>query len=258
LSIGTAKPTAKEQGEVKHHFIDSHTVTDEVNSARFEKEALQVLNEAFETKETVILVGGSGMFIDALCIGLDDIPSSKELKNQIQVEYEKNGLNPLLEELQTNDPEYFDQVDKKNAMRVLRAIEVTRLTGEKFSTLRKQAPEKRPFHVKRFAIHHERDELYSRINTRVDMMMEAGLLEEVKSVKKFSGIPSLNTVGFKELFSYIDGHCSLDEAVDKIKQNTRRYAKRQLTWLRRHTETHWIDHNDENKMKKEVVDALKL
>ena len=120
---------------MKHHFIDSHTVTDEVNSARFEKEALQVLNEAFETKETVILVGGSGMFIDALCIGLDDIPSSKELKNQIQVEYEKNGLNPLLEELQTNDPEYFDQVDKKNAMRVLRAIEVTRLTGEKFSTL---------------------------------------------------------------------------------------------------------------------------
>ncbi|NRA10345.1 MAG: tRNA (adenosine(37)-N6)-dimethylallyltransferase MiaA [Crocinitomicaceae bacterium] len=253
LSIGTAKPSVEEQDGVTHYFIDSHSIKDEVTSYQFEEEAMKVLQEELESKDVVVLVGGSGMFIDALCIGLDNIPNSAEVKLQIQKELEENGLEPLLVELMESDPEYYEQVDKSNAMRIERAIEVIRLTGEKFSDLRKQKPSPRPFKVHRIVLNHDREVLYNRINLRVDLMMKAGLLEEAQSVQNQRHLSSLNTVGYKELFTYLDGHSTLEEAVEKIKQNTRRYAKRQLTWLRRHPESQWINHGAENDMLNAVI-----
>jgi len=238
---------------VKHYFIDSHSVEDEVSSSEFEQEALSVLETEFQQRDVVILVGGSGMFIDALCIGLDNIPSSPEIKQNIQKELKETGLEPLLVELMEKDPEYYNQVDKSNAMRIERAIEVIRSTGQKFSELRKQKPEPRSFKTHRVVINHDREKLYERINLRVDLMMEAGLMDEVKSVQNYRHLSSLNTVGYKELFTYLDGDSSLEEAVDKIKQNSRRYAKRQLTWFRRHPEAQWVNYGSEEGMLNEVI-----
>ena len=226
---------------------------DEVSSYKFEEAALAVLKEEFKSKDVAVLVGGSGMFIDALCIGLDNIPNSPELKKQIQEELETNGLEPLLVELMESDPEYYEKVDKSNAMRIERAIEVIRLTGQKFSDLRKQKPPPRPFKVHRIVLNHEREVLYERINKRVDIMMDSGLLQEVQFVQDQRHLSSLNTVGYKELFAYLDGQLTLDEAVDKIKQNSRRYAKRQLTWFRRHSESQWVNHSTEKDMLNEVI-----
>jgi len=253
LSIGTAKPSVEEMDGVKHYFIDSHSVEDEVSSSEFEQEALSVLETEFQQRDVVILVGGSGMFIDALCIGLDNIPSSPEIKQNIQKELKETGLEPLLVELMEKDPEYYNQVDKSNAMRIERAIEVIRSTGQKFSELRKQKPEPRSFKTHRVVINHDREKLYERINLRVDLMMEAGLMDEVKSVQNYRHLSSLNTVGYKELFTYLDGDSSLEEAVDKIKQNSRRYAKRQLTWFRRHPEAQWVNYGSEEGMLNEVI-----
>jgi tRNA dimethylallyltransferase len=224
-----------------------------LTSAQFEKLAMEILEEEFKTKEVVILVGGSGMFIDALCLGLDDIPTSPEIKKQIQLEYDEDGLYPLLDELKDKDPEYYDEVDQNNSMRVQRAIEVIRITGKKFSDLRKSKPVPRPFKVYRFVIDHDRDVLYDRINRRVDLMLEEGLLEEVKSVEQYRNLSSLNTVGYKELFEFLDGKIAFQEAVELIKRNTRRYAKRQLTWFRRHPETHWIPYDTAEVMVKKVI-----
>lgn len=183
---------------------------------------------------------------------MDNIPSSIEMRKTIQEEVDADGTLPLLEELKSKDPEYFAQVDTENPMRVQRAIEVIRLSGEKYSDLRKQEPTPRPFKVHRFVIDHDRKALYDRINLRVDLMMEAGLLKEVESVQNERHFSSLNTVGYKELFSYLDGDSSKDEAVEKIKQNSRRYAKRQLTWLRRHPDAQWLSFSGE----KDMVDAV--
>lgn len=253
LSIGTAKPDTEEQNGVQHYFIDSHSIQDEVSSARYAKEALEVLEQEFQTKDVIILVGGSGMFIDALCIGLDSIPSSPELRMQIQQEYETNGLSPLLDELQQNDETYYAEVDRQNPMRIIRAIEVIRLTGKPFSSQRTSVVQDRPFETHRFVIQHDRERLYERINLRVDMMMDAGLLAEVESVIQHRELTSLNTVGYKELFEYLDGAISREQAIELIKRNSRRYAKRQLTWFKRHPESIWIDYAENNTMVDEIV-----
>lgn len=242
-----------EQDGVKHYFIDSHSVEYEVTSSRFEHEALAVLKTEFIDNDIVVLVGGSGMFIDALCMGLDNIPSSIEMRREIQDEVDLKGITPLIEELKNSDPEYFAQVDTQNTMRIQRAIEVIRLTGEKYSKLRKKEPVPRPFKVHRIVIDHNRETLYERINLRVDLMMKAGLLKEVESVKDKRHFSSLNAVGYKELFDYLDGHSTLDEAVEKIKQNSRRYAKRQLTWFRRHPDAQWIKFGIEKDMLNAVL-----
>ncbi len=253
LSIGTAKPTIEEQDGITHHFIDSHSVKDELSAAQFEKQALEILDQEFLTKDVIIMTGGSGMFIDALCYGLDPIPTSQELKAAIQQEFESNGLEPLIDELKIKDPEYYHKVDKQNPMRVIRAIEVIRLTGKPYSDQRNNIPAKRNFKIHRYVINHPREKLYDRINLRVDMMIEKGLVEEVKSVIKFRNLTSLNTVGYKELFTYFDGECSLQEAIEKIKQNTRRYAKRQITWFKRHPESKWIDPEKNVELKNQVL-----
>ena len=190
------------------------------------------------------------MFIDALCIGLDPIPTSIELRNQLNEEYLRVGLEPLLLELKLKDPNYFVEVDRQNPMRVIRAIEVIRLTGKPFSDFRVAKPKSRPFQVHRFVINHTREKLYDRINERVDKMIASGLLEEVKSVIQHRKLASLNTVGYKELFNYIDGNWELDYAIEKIKQNTRNYAKRQITWFKKHPEAIWVDYSDTATMAK--------
>ena len=257
LSIGTAKPSSTEQNGVKHYFINSHSIKDEVSSAQYEKEAMSVLKEEFKTNDIIIVTGGSGMFIDALCIGLDDIPSSDELRSAINKEYKENGLAPLLDELKTNDATYFSEIDRNNPMRVIRAIEVIRLTGKPYSMQRGMLVKKRPFTIHRFVIHHDREKLYARINTRVDKMMAKGLLQEVKSVLESRELASLKTVGYKELFNYLDGNCSLEEAVAAIKQNTRRYSKRQLTWFRRHPEAIWIDYQNDSQLVRFIIEHLR-
>lgn len=256
LSIGTAKPSLAEQNGVHHYFVNSHSVQEEVSSAQYEKEAIAVLNEEFKSKNIIILTGGSGMFIDALCLGLDNIPSSDSLRKEINKEYTANGLAPLLKELKRNDPDYFSEVDQKNPMRVIRAIEVIRLTGKPYSQQRVSQSKKRPFCIHRFVINHDREKLYLRINARVDKMMENGLLDEVKSVLKYRELSSLNTVGYKELFNYLDGKCSLEEGVTAIKQNTRRYSKRQLTWFRRHPDAIWIDYHDNSQVVHSIIEHL--
>lgn len=253
ISIGTAKPTEKEQQGIKHYFINSHSLEDEVTSAEYEKLALEVLDSEFKSNDVIILVGGSGMFVDALCNGLDDIPTDPKVKQEIVATYESQGLEPLLKELQEKDPDFFGQVDKDNAPRVQRAVEAIRITGKPFSKLRTGHSKQRPFKVHRFVLDHNRQKLYDRINLRVDKMMEEGLEDEVRSVEQFRHLTSMNTVGYKELFSYFDGKITREEAIELIKQNSRRYAKRQLTWLRRNTENHWIDFTDIDSVVREIL-----
>lgn len=256
LSIGTAKPTPEEMEGIQHYFIGSHSIHSPVSAAQFEREALEVLENLFKTHDQVVLVGGSGMFIDALCVGLDPIPKNDTIKHQLNQELEANGLMPLLEELKQKDLTYYEQVDRHNPMRIIRALEVIRLTNKTFTELRNRKPTPRAFECIRFAINHDREKLYDRINKRVNIMMEEGLLNEAKSVFEFKKLSSLNTVGYKELFDYFDDNCSLEEATDAIKQNSRRYAKRQITWFKRHNDTHWINFDTTDNMVQEVLNII--
>ena len=256
MSIGTAKPSKEEMDDVKHYFIDSHNIQDEVTAGQFEKEATEILEKEFQDHDRIILVGGSGMFIDALCSGLDDIPASKELQDQLQHELETLGLQALQKELKIKDPSYFAQMDEQNPARVLRALEAIRITGKPYSELRKGAEKKRPFEVIRFVIDWPRQQLYERINLRVDLMMQEGLLEEVKALEKHQSLRSMNTVGYKELFAHLSGELSLEDAVAQIKQNSRRYAKRQLTWFKRHPETTRLKADSHERMLKAILKKL--
>ena len=240
---------------IPHFFIHSHSVEDEVSAARFEKEALQIIDVQFQHHDAIVLTGGSGMFVDALCEGLDPIPASKELRDEL-IRDAENDLNVLLSELKQKDPEYYRKVDRNNPARLIRAIEVIRLTGKTYSSQRKAMPVKRPFNIHRFVIEHEREKLYERINLRVDLMMKDGLLDEVKRVLPFRQLTPLNTVGYKELFDYIDGKTTIDEAVELMKRNSRRYAKRQLTWLRRHPEAQWIPFDTTDLMIQNIFSKL--
>lgn len=240
LSIGTAKPTLEEQANIFHYMVDSHSLTDEITSAVYAREVNEILAAEFKTHDKIILVGGSGMFIDAVCIGLDEIPKSDQIKRELTIQWEKEGLQNLLEELKSKDLVFYDEVDKGNPMRIIRALEAIRITGQPFSTLRTKQEKKHSFEITRFVINHEREVLYDRINRRVDIMMGNGLLEEVKSVEHLKHISTLRTVGYSELFDFLDGNTTIENAVNLIKQNTRRYAKRQLTWFRRHPEAIWL------------------
>ncbi len=253
LSIGTAKPTVEEQEGVPHYFIDSHELKDEVTAAAYEKYALNVLNIAFQENDVVVLAGGSGMFVDALCLGLDAIPADASVKKMLIAQFENEGLAPLLEELKEKDPVYFEQVDKDNAPRIQRALEAIRISGRPFSSYRTGQPKSRPFKVHRYVLNHDRQTLYDRINLRVDLMLEAGLEEEARSAIQFRHLTSMNTVGYKELFDYFDGKISREEAIAAIKQNSRRYAKRQLTWLRRHPESHWVEFTNTDSVVREIL-----
>ena len=253
LSIGTAAPTAEELAQVKHHFVHNLSIEDKYDVADYEKDVLSFLKEYFKTKNVAIMTGGSGLFIDAVCNGLDEIPDiSDEIRNRVSRMLETEGLERLQKEVERVDPEYFKIVDKQNPRRLQRALEVYYQTGKPYSTFRRKNVAKRDFDIIKLAILWDRDKLIERINKRFDLMMEQGLLDEVKSVYPKRHLNSLNTVGYKELFDYLDGKYTLEQAVEQIKINTRQYAKRQMTWLRKNGDYQWftIEKYDE------IIDTL--
>ncbi|MDR0801955.1 tRNA (adenosine(37)-N6)-dimethylallyltransferase MiaA [Fluviicola sp.] len=256
LAIGTAKPTQEEMQGIPHYFINSHPVSEPVTAARFEAEAMHLIQNDLSEYPQLILVGGSGLFIDALCTGLDPIPADAEIQLKLRSELEKKGMEPLLAELQEKDPVFFGQVDQQNPVRILRALEVIRLTGKTFSEWRKNKGAERPFKVIRFAINHPREILYDRINQRVDLMIEKGLAEEVRNVENYRHLTTLQTVGYKEVFDFFDGKYSLEVCIDKIRQHTRNYAKRQLTWFRKHPETIWLEAKSTSEMCADILQFI--
>lgn len=242
IPIGTAAPTAEEMAQAPHYFIATHTLTDQYSAGQYELDVLRLLEEEiFPEQELAILSGGSMMYVDAVCKGLDDIPSIQpELRAFWQQQLETHGLEFLQQELQRLDPVHYEEVDLKNYKRVMHALEVCTQTGKPFSELRTGIVKPRSFQILKIGLNRPRAELYERINLRVNQMMEQGLLKEAESVYTLRHLNSLNTVGYKELFEYFDGNWPLDFAVHMIKQNSRRYAKRQLTWYNRDTEIHWF------------------
>lgn len=249
LKIGTAAPTGKELARVRHHFVGQLALTDYYSAARYEEEAMKCLNNLFLANDHALLTGGSMMYVDAVCKGIDDIPTVDEETRAFMMErYDKEGLEPLCAELRLLDPEYYRIVDLKNPKRVIHALEICHMTGRTYTSYRTQSCKERPFRIVKIGLRREREELYERINRRVDIMMEEGLLDEVKSVLPYRHLNSLNTVGYKELFMYLDGECSLDFAIEKIKQNSRIYSRKQMTWFKRDTDIHWFHPDDKNEI----------
>jgi tRNA dimethylallyltransferase len=245
LYIGTAKPTFEERAGVIHYFIDSHSIHDKITAASFIAEIKPLLATEFEKHEVIVLVGGSGMYIDALCYGLDDLPVNEIIKNQLIETFQNQGLEPLLIELQLKDPDYFSKVDKQNSVRIIRALEVIRASGNTFTSfLTSSKSNTNSFDIIKVTIDLEREVLYDRINSRVDLMVENGLEEEAKSIINFRDLQALQTVGYAEWFDFFDGKFTKLETIDRIKQNTRRYAKRQLTWFRRDKSAIWLNGKD--------------
>ena len=254
LSIGTAAPTAEELAQVKHHFVHNLSIEDKYDVADYEQDVLSYLNEYFKTKNVAIMTGGSGLFIDAVCNGLDAIPDiSEEIRNRVTKMLEIDGLETLQKEVERVDPEYFQIVDKQNPRRLQRALEVFYQTGKPYSTFRQKNAAERDFDIIKVALLWDRTALINRINARVETMMAQGLLDEVKSVYPKRHLNSLNTVGYKELFGYLDGKCTLEQAVEQIKINTRQYAKRQMTWLRKNNDYQWFTVEETDK----IIDFLK-
>lgn len=256
MSIGTAKPNAEELAQAKHHFIDSHSITENFTVGDFEKQALELLDELFKTHDQVIMVGGSGLFIQAVIQGFDDLPTADpEIREKLNLELAEKGIENLQDKLQEADPDYYNQVDLNNPQRLIRALEVFEATGKPFSSFRKAAINKRPFESIKIALNLPREELYDRINKRVDIMVEQGLIEEVRSLMPYKHLNALNTVGYSELFDYFDGKTDLHTAINLIKQNTRRFAKRQLTWFRKDQEMKWMVADDPNLIN-EIIKAF--
>lgn len=241
MSIGTAKPTDEELAAAKHYFINSHSITEPFSVGDFETECLALLDELFKTHDIVILAGGSGLYIKAICEGFDELPTADAgVRVKLNQELVDEGISSLQERLKIADPVYYDQVDLNNPQRIIRALEVFETTGRPFSSYRKSTINKRPFNIIRLGLNLPRAALYNRINRRVDDMITGGLVKEVKSLLPWRHLNALNTVGYSELFDYFDGKEALPEAIEMIKQNTRRFAKRQLTWFNRDKEIHWL------------------
>jgi len=241
ISIGTAAPTADEQRLVKHFFVGCKSVTDYYNASMFENDVMQLLGSLFADKDAVVMSGGSMMYIDAVCNGIDDIPSvDEEVRKTLKERYDSEGLAPISEELQRLDPEYYSIVDKNNPKRVIHALEVCLSTGKAYTSFRHNTKKRRPFSIVKVGLNRERSELYARIDQRVDAMIGDGLLDEVWRVYPQRELNALNTVGYKELFDYFDGLCTLDEALFKIKSNTHKYCRKQLTWFKRDEEIRWF------------------
>lgn len=254
MDIGTAKPTAEQLKEVKHHFVNSLSVKEDYNAGTFEADTLKKLDEIFARHDAAILVGGSGLYIDAICNGFDRLPEHDEnIRVELSGLFKTKGIEALREKLKHLDPEYYSTVDLNNTHRVMRAIEVCLLTGKKFSELRTRKKAKRNFSVVKIGLSIERKILYERINKRVDQMMLDGLLEEAKKLFPLRNHNALQTVGYSELFAHLEGKISLEEAVELIKRNSRRYAKRQLTWFNKDKEIYWF--NPDNK--KEIFEFTK-
>ena len=239
LKIGTAAPTAEQQQLVKHYFVGTKSIDDYYNASMYEQEVLELLDAERSTFH--VLSGGSMMYIDAVCNGIDDIPTVRDdIREEMKRRYAEEGLEALCEDLRRLDPEHYAIVDRQNHRRVIHALEICYQTGRTYTSFRTQQKKERPFRIVKIGLNRDREELYNRINQRVDQMMEDGLLDEVKSLISKRNTNALNTVGYKELFDYLDGRWSLDEAVERIKGNTRRYARKQLTWYKRDADMRWF------------------
>lgn len=249
MAIGTAKPTPEELAQAPHHFIDSHSITDNYNVGDYEKDALACLEDIFQRKKIAILTGGSGLYIQVVCQGMDAMPEvDLAIRERLMQQSEAEGLTNLLEQLKTLDPGYYAQVDQANTHRVIRALEVCLSTGQPFSSFRKQTKAERPFDILKIGLEREREELYERINLRMDLMLEQGLIEEAKALYPYKEHNALQTVGYREIFDYMDGKYDWEEAVRLLKRNSRRYAKRQMTWFRRDGEMQWFSPKEMEEM----------
>ena len=239
LRIGTAAPSEEQLQQAKHYFVGNKSIHDYYNASMYEQDVLKVLKK--EPSETNILSGGSMMYIDAVCNGIDDIPTVRDdIREEMKRRYEEEGLEALCEDLRRLDPEHYAIVDRQNYRRVIHALEICYQTGRTYTSFRTQSKKERPFRIVKIGLNRDRNELYNRINARVDAMMEQGLLHEAESLYNQRQLNALNTVGYKEMFDYMDGRWSLDEAVERMKGNTRRYARKQLTWFKRDEEVRWF------------------
>ncbi len=245
MAIGTAQPTAEQLSMAEHHFIACREIDDEFNCGAYEKEALSLLERLFKKHNDVVAVGGSGLYIKALCEGLDELPDvSDELRSTLRERLLNEGLEPLLEELKELDAEFYEVVDRSNPSRVLRALEVILSSGHSYTSLRQGKAVARDFEIVKIGIDMERERLYERVNQRVDMMIAEGLEAEARALYAHRALNSLQTVGYREMFDYFDGTTSLSEAIELIKRNSRRYAKRQMTWFRRDKDIRWFPSPD--------------
>lgn len=241
LVIGTAAPTAEQLARIKHYFVGTLSLTDYYNASQFEEEVLLCLENLFQSTSNVVMTGGSMMYIDAVCNGIDELPTvSQEIRTNLMKRFEVEGLDPIREDLKRLDPQHYNEVDLNNYKRVIHALEICLMTGRPYSELRTNTKKTRPFRIIKIGLTRDREELCDRINARVDQMMRDGLLEEARHVYPYKHLNSLNTVGYKEMFNYLDGEWPLDFAIEKIKRNSRVYARKQMTWFKRDKEIIWF------------------
>ena len=254
LKIGTATPTTEQLQAVKHYFVGSIGIDDYYNASMYEQDVLSLLDEQFKHSSIQLLSGGSMMYIDAVCNGIDDIPTVRDdIREKMKRRYEEEGLEALCKDLQRLDPEHYETVDRKNHRRVIHALEICYQTGRTYTSFRTQEKKARPFQIVKIGLNRNREELYDRINRRVDRMMDEGLLEEARSLYDKRSNNALNTVGYKEMFAYLDGIWNLDEAIERIKGNTRRYARKQLTWFKRDEQIRWFHPQQQEEILKYIA-----
>ncbi len=259
IDIGTAKPNSKEQGGVVHHFIDMLHLNQYYSAAQYEQDVLRLLEQQFRTHDYALMVGGSMMYIDAVCRGIDDIPTiADDVRELMRRRLESDGIDRLLSELRVLDPEYYDIVDHKNHKRIIHALEICYQTGQTYTSFRQGKARQRPFSIIKIGLRRKREELFARINARVDQMMADGLMDEARRVYPLRQLNALNTVGYKELFNVIDGQWQLPMAVERIKKNTRVYAKKQMTWFQRDEDIHWVEPLTHMPKSMEWADAIAL
>ena len=257
IPVGTAAPTEAEQARVKHYFIATRALEEDYNAGQYERDALRVLEDLFRTHEVVVMTGGSMLYADAVCYGLDELPAvPAAIRRSVQESYEKHGLTWLQAEVQRLDPNYWEEVDQQNPARLAHCVELSLTTGKPYSSLRTNTRVQRPFQIVKVALERPREELYDRINRRVLQMIEDGLVEEARSVYPKRHLNSLQTVGYRELFACFDGEYDLNRAIELIQQNTRHYAKRQMTWFRRDEDIHWLKANDDYEKNIHIIDHL--
>ena len=259
MQIGTAAPTPEQRKRVRHYFVDLLELDEYYNASMYEQDVMKLLYSMFKDKDNAIalLTGGSMMYIDAVCNGIDDIPTiSDEVRLLYKQRLEKEGLTALLQELKVKDPQYYDFVDKNNPRRVVHGLEICHQTGRTYSSFRVKEKKQRPFRIIKIALNRDREELYSRINRRVDEMMENGMVEEARLLLPYRSLNALNTVGYKGLFRDFDGEWTMDEAIERIKGNTRRYARKQLTWYKKDNDIVWFDAAETDKVFMYLVDKL--
>jgi len=253
LKIGSAPPSQKELKQIKHHFIHNLSINEDYNIGQFENDAINLISKLFNSFDTLILVGGSGLYIDAVCNGVDPIPNtSKEIREKVNIDFDTKGIKWLKEKIKEVDPEFYKKVDKNNPQRLKRCLEVFLATGKKISSFHKKKKKKRDFEIIKIGIKTEREKLYKKINERADKMLEDGLVEEARKLFKYRDLNALNTVGYKEIFEYINNNNEIEDTVELIKRNTRRFAKRQITWFTKDKTINWFLKSEKNK----IVDLI--